>query len=60
MIPRPGDIVLVADSTFPDKWRVETVYGEIAHCTRIEDHMESHFLRDTLTVVERHPGGAGS
>lgn len=53
----PGDIVLIADSTHPDKWRVLSVHGEIAQCARVEDHMESHFLVDTLTVVERHPGG---
>lgn len=60
MKPRPGDVVLVADSTHPDKWRVHTIYGQIAHCIRVEDHMESHFLTETLTVTERHPGGAGS
>ena len=49
-----GDI---AQSKAGRKWRVIDQNGDVVQAEEVETFMVSHFHRDDLTVIEKHPGG---
>lgn len=53
---QPGDIVR---SPAGRLWRVATVTRGIVHAVELETGVKAHHDADTLTIHERHPGGAG-
>lgn len=54
--PQPGDIV---ESPAGRKWRVIAVSHDIVRAQEVETGTVSQHDTTTLTIRERHPGGAG-
>lgn len=54
----PGDIVATRNG---GKWRVRSVTSSgLVTAEHLNTGVVSHFDRELLTVVERHPGGPGA
>lgn len=49
-----GDIAMTKAGR---KWRVIDQNGDVVQAEEVETFVVSHFHRDDLTVIEKHPGG---